>query len=81
MNFVFPAARLEAGWRGVAGQLTTGPSIACRLMAENINRATVVPWERGSSKVRGGEDVLEVFDAAVTSPMAGSSRRCLGMVT
>ena len=54
VNFVFPADRLEAGWRGVAGQLATRPSIAYRFMIENINRAAL------------GADVMDCMDLEVT---------------
>lgn len=50
VNLVFPAAEFEAGWKGVAQQLATGPSIAYRFMIENINRAA-----------QGG-DVLDCMD-------------------
>ncbi len=54
VNAVFPAAEFEAGWRGVAQQLATGPSIAYRFMIENINRAAT-----------GGE-LLDCMDLEVT---------------
>jgi 2-(1,2-epoxy-1,2-dihydrophenyl)acetyl-CoA isomerase len=54
VNQVFPAAAFEAGWRGVAQQLATGPSIAYRFMIENINRAAL------------GADVMDCMDLEVT---------------
>ncbi len=57
VNFVFPSDEFEAGWRGVAQQLATGPSIAYRFMIENINRAAA-----------GGE-LLDCMDLEVTHHM------------
>jgi 2-(1,2-epoxy-1,2-dihydrophenyl)acetyl-CoA isomerase len=54
VNAVFPAAELEAGWRGIATQLAAGPSVAYRFMIENINRAAT------------GGDLLDCMDLEVT---------------
>ncbi|MFN0026821.1 MAG: enoyl-CoA hydratase-related protein [Acidimicrobiales bacterium] len=54
VNQVFLAAELEAGWRGVAARLASGPSIAYRFMKENINRAAA------------GVDVGDCMDLEVT---------------
>ncbi|MEZ5233009.1 MAG: enoyl-CoA hydratase-related protein [Acidimicrobiia bacterium] len=54
VNQVFDADGFEAGWRGLAQQLATGPSIAYRFMKENINRAAM------------GGDLLDCMDLEVT---------------
>ncbi len=54
VNFVFAAVDLESGWRSIAGQLASGPSIAYRFMKENINRAAL------------GADVMDCMDLEVT---------------
>lgn len=54
LNAVFPAEGLEAGWRAMATQLATGPSIAYRYMKENVNRAAT------------GTDLFDFMDVEVT---------------
>lgn len=54
VNRVLPAAAYEDGWRSLARQLASGPSIAYRSMKENINRAAV------------GIDAMEAMDLEVT---------------
>ena len=39
VNKVLPAEEFEAGWRALAQQLASGPSIAYRYIKDNINRA------------------------------------------
>ncbi|MCC6438617.1 MAG: enoyl-CoA hydratase/isomerase family protein [Acidimicrobiales bacterium] len=54
VNAVFDADGFEAGWRAMAQQLATGPSIAYRFMKENINRAAL------------GGDLMDCMDLEVT---------------
>jgi 2-(1,2-epoxy-1,2-dihydrophenyl)acetyl-CoA isomerase len=54
VNVVFAADRFEAGWRGVAQRLASGPSIAYRFQKENINRAA------------SGADLMDCMDLEVT---------------
>jgi 2-(1,2-epoxy-1,2-dihydrophenyl)acetyl-CoA isomerase len=54
VNMVFPADAFEAGWRGVARQLASGPSIAYRFQKENINRAA------------SGGELMDCMDLEVT---------------
>lgn len=54
VNAVFDADGFEAGWRAMAHQLATGPSIAYRFMKENINRAAL------------GGDLMDCMDLEVT---------------